>query len=300
MQLAARPVVQAPAAPAATSMRPMTVDELRASQAAMNMLSKNCVTVPFSLTMTRSLSGLHATSESPTGKFSLALPDGVSADRVVVKRVTVHHSESSSRLPIGVLFGDLKPRYVQSNSDGTFGASLHHALPRLDQPAQRGADEVYAFSGVLDPNWLLAYGHVNTKEQVMSEVNRHPAIGCDDVFLTNPPTAMGAVMLKNAHLIPLRIEIAKNGRHYVRVNSEAVDMFADEIDRMVLSDKDFSRIRLNPKAFDMTLVPRTEAGAWNAVPELHGETPEDTRRELDRKFSVTVQGEIELITLSKV
>jgi hypothetical protein len=306
-QLAARkpaavgaPLPVATAAPAPAAMQPVAasraavmyaggVSDGRPTTALVPMTAK------FALTMSASLAELSAGTASAAQRFSIDLPSYAKGSNVVLRAVTVTRSSSSSQMPLGLRLDDMPARFVQSLPNGRKGSAYHMSLPRGSQPACTKKQEVCCVQeGVIDPAHIATYGQFRTREDLLAQVSMDEKTGYTAVPLSS---AIGYVFAKNGKHGHLEVKTTTDGKPFFHVETAQVVAIADKIHSEILSNEAFRRMLTDLKAFSASLVPLNVSGEWTDVPELNVESPDARQAELERRFLVSIEGEMSLLLI---
>ena len=251
--------------------------------------------VNFALTMGTSLAELSAGTASAAQRFSIDLPSYANGTNVVLRGVTVTRASSSSQMPLGLRFDDMPARFAQSLPGGLQGSAYHMSLPRGSQPACTKKQEVCRVEdGMVDPAHVATYGKFRTRDDLLAEVSMDSKTGYTAVPLDS---AIGYVFAKNGKHGHLEVKMSIDNKPFFHVDTAQVETIADKIHAEILSNETFRRVLTDLKAFSVSLVPLNVSGSWTDVPELNVETPDARQAELERRFLVSIEGEMSLMLI---
>lgn len=286
-----------PAAPAAAPGGPAPTLSAYTAQNGGDALSKNLTAVPFSFSRTTTLARLQSGADSPSAKYPLQLSDGVSANNMMIGSIVATRIESSSPQAIAIRFGSLHPLHTQSRPAkvgaqvGSAGPQYHVKLPVAPHGAETGEKTIFtATNRDVNIQHLMKYGHAQTREDIDKEVDHNVATGVTNVWMD---TTVASVLRANKDqygALRVQTSVGADPRDYVNLTTARVKEIIEIIGKDVLDTPSFKRALTSPSAFDMTLVPLNDSGRWTDVPSLSVESELDAQKEMDRPFTVHIEG----------
>jgi len=252
--------------------------------------------IRFSMSMTGTLAAMQADSSKAVFKFRVPIPENTRSHRAVLKTVKVLRASSTSRQELGVYFGDLKERFMQSMSDGSEGAPFHTALPRNDQPACTKKDTVYELDGMFNARHIAMYGEHTSVDDLMAQLEVNEKTQQASVWMDS---AIGAVIMSNNVFGKAPVHEV-DGKRFFNIGLADARSIAQQIYDQIISDRTFKKTLTDLQNFDVRLVPLNASGVFTDVPELNVEPSEVVTTELNRGFSVNLLCEMTVLMVPRL